>query len=438
MVVLIIGVTAFIVLWWRYRGAGPAVELDAVRTAGALMAGAGGAIALLLSARRQRSTELTLVHQREVAQATERDAAEQRITELYTRAVDQLGAEKAPVRLGSLHALERLAQNNPAQRQTIVDVICAYLRMPFTPPDDQAPDDDAPMDMHDRYGQCRQELQVRLTAQSILTAHLNPQAPAVFWADIDLNLAEAHLHQLSLSACHVRRARFDGAMFAGGAGFNQAKFSSDALFDGAKFTGYAGFKGTEFVENAKFVGVEFVETADFVGAKFTGKVWFCRAEFTGWHVWFREATFIGDADFHRAKFAQDGQVAKDGKASQDVLFDGARFTGSARFSVVEFGGKARFVGVKFAGNSEFRWTTFVRSPELDEAAFTGKTEFHGARVGSSSHRVQLPMGWTTVSARPEKGEEGWLYVVRDQDSSKQPTEEGNRLREGQNSSKAGP
>jgi hypothetical protein len=123
-----------------------------------------------------------LEHQREVAAATERDAAEQRITELYTCAVDQLGAEKAPVRLGALHALERLAQINPTQRQTIVDVICAYLRMPYTPPDDQPPREDAPKDAHTRHEKRRQELQVRLTAQRILTAHLRPEAAAVFWA----------------------------------------------------------------------------------------------------------------------------------------------------------------------------------------------------------------------------------------------------------------
>ena len=147
---LSIGAAAFTVLWWRYRGGGAGVELDAIRTAGALMAGAGGAIALLLAARRQRSTELTLEHQREVAAATERDAAEQRITELYTRAVDQLVNEKAPVRLGSLHALERLAQDNPAQRQTIVDVLCAYLRMPYTPPR-EPPVQDAAEDLYRRY-----------------------------------------------------------------------------------------------------------------------------------------------------------------------------------------------------------------------------------------------------------------------------------------------
>ena len=136
--VLGIAVTSGTVLWCLYHDADPRVQLDAIRTASAITVAAGGAAALLLAARRQRSTEQTLEHQRDVAQATERDAAEQRITELYTRAVDQLGAEKAPVRLGGLHALERLAQTNPPQRQTIVDVICAYLRMPYTPPDDQA------------------------------------------------------------------------------------------------------------------------------------------------------------------------------------------------------------------------------------------------------------------------------------------------------------
>lgn len=113
-------------------------ELDVVRTAGTLVVGIGGFIALLLTARRQRYTELTLEHQRDVAAATERDAREQRITELYTKAADQLGSDKAPVRLAGLHALERLAQITPDQRQTIVDVICAYLRMPYTPPDEQS------------------------------------------------------------------------------------------------------------------------------------------------------------------------------------------------------------------------------------------------------------------------------------------------------------
>ena len=73
-------------------------------------------------------------HHQEIATLlSDLDTTEQRITELYTKAVEQLGSNKVPVRFGGLHGLERLAQDNPAHRQTIVNVICAYLRMPFSP-----------------------------------------------------------------------------------------------------------------------------------------------------------------------------------------------------------------------------------------------------------------------------------------------------------------
>ena len=66
-----------------------------------------------------------------MSRATEQDRTYER--ELYAKAVEQLGHEKAPVRLGALYSLERLAEDKPERRQIIVDVICAYLRMPFAP-----------------------------------------------------------------------------------------------------------------------------------------------------------------------------------------------------------------------------------------------------------------------------------------------------------------
>ena len=382
--VLGIAVTSGAVLWCLYHDADPRVQLDAIRTASAITVAAGGAAALLLAARRQRSTEQTLEHQRDVAQATERDAAEQRITELYTRAVDQLGAEKAPVRLGGLHALERLAQTNPPQRQTIVDVICAYLRMPYTPPDDQALGEDA----HTRHEERRQELQVRLTAQRILSAHLKPETAEVFWDDIDLDLTEAHLHQFDLTACHIRSAQFGRAMFAGYAGFGGAEFAGDAWFGRAEFAGDAWFGGAEFAGDAGFYEAKFAWTAGFYEAKFAGDAGFRGAEFAG------DAWFGGGTEF-----------------AGDAWFGGAEFAGDARFHRAKFAGDTTFHEAKFAGDT---WFT--------EAEFAGNTEFDGARV-AASRRVVLPTEWTTRAAQPGEGEEeGWRYVVREEDSSEQHAE----------------
>jgi hypothetical protein len=133
--VMIVLVGAGVAVWLlvAYTGGNAQVnqvQLEAVRTAGTVVVGAGGAAALLLAARRQRSTEIALRHQERATAITEHDATERRVTDLYTKAVEQLGADKAPVRLGGLYALERLAQDNLGQRQTIVNVLCAYLRMP--------------------------------------------------------------------------------------------------------------------------------------------------------------------------------------------------------------------------------------------------------------------------------------------------------------------
>jgi hypothetical protein len=56
----------------------------------------------------------------------EHDAGERRITELYTKAADQLGSDRAPVRIAGLYALARLGETAESQRQTIVNVVCAY------------------------------------------------------------------------------------------------------------------------------------------------------------------------------------------------------------------------------------------------------------------------------------------------------------------------
>ena len=405
VIVFGISAVAWTVLLWRYVGAGPGVELDAVRAAGALTVAAGGAAALLLAARRQ-------IH-------TERDSSEQRITELYTRAVDQLGAEKAPVRLGGLHALERLAQNNPSQRQTIVDVICSYLRMPYTPPDDQAPGEDASVDTHHRYEQRRQELQVRLTAQRILTAHLQPEAEGAFWADVDLDLTGAHLYEFNLSYCHVRRVNFRGAEFAGDAKFTTAEFVGNAGFRDVKFTGAALFRNAKFSGGAMFGGAEFAGTASFGEVKFAGYAGtvniFMAAEFG-------DAKFTAGAIFNMAEFAWDVGFSKT-TFGNHAKFEGTMFGRNAAFRGAEFVGNAEFRGAEFGGDAWFGDATFCGDPWFCNAMFTGITKFDGARVASNSYYVALPTGWITRAAQPAEGEqEGWLYVVRDEASSEQSTE----------------
>ncbi|ONI81313.1 hypothetical protein ALI144C_22625 [Actinosynnema sp. ALI-1.44] len=267
-------------------------RLDAIRTGGTLGVGLGGVVVLWLAVRRQRSTELDLLQKYEAHQLAERvaahareDAVERRITELYTKAVEQLGSEKAPVRLGGLYALERLANNNFGQRQPIVNVLCAYLRMPYTLPDAQLADDadDTTRAIHE---QRVQEREVRLAAQRILSAHLRPdpnfdQPDETFWAGMDLDLAGATLINLQFQNCRINNCTFDGAEFTGPARFDGAEFTEEAVFISAKFTGQGRFDSVESTGAARFDGAKFVGDALFASAEFAGSTGFASAEFPG-------------------------------------------------------------------------------------------------------------------------------------------------------------
>ena len=169
-------------------------------------------------------------HHQEIATLlTDLDATERRIIELYTKAVEQLGNDKAPVRLGGLYALERLAQDNSAQRPTIVNVICAYLRMPFAPaapaskPAPAAtgnatePTVETKITTTAADDTWQQERQVRLAAQRILSEHLRKPAVAEqpadsshtrFWPGIRLDLTDATLIDFSLANSAVTDVEF--------------------------------------------------------------------------------------------------------------------------------------------------------------------------------------------------------------------------------------
>ncbi len=312
------------------------------------------------------------------------DATEPRITELYTKAVEQLSSDQAPVRFGGLHALERLAQDNPAHRQTIVDVICAYLRVPFSPtapaskPEPEAaggqeePGTESEMETDGIGGTWQQEREVRLTAQRILAEHLRDDRAkdqqstdppnSRFWDNIRLDLTGATLIDFNL---------VNGVM--ADANFHRAAFSGDAWFGGATFSGTARFGGAAFSGDAWFGGATFSGTARFGGAAFSGDALFGGAAFSA-AANFPEAAFSGDALFGGATFSR-GAVFRRAAFGGGAVFRKAIFGGGAVFRKAIFGGGAAFGEAAFGGDAWFDKATFSRGASFDEAAFTGDAGF---------------------------------------------------------------
>src|SRR6516165_6610999 len=72
----------------------------------------------------------------------DRTLAEQRtrtLNERFATAAGQLGSDKPAIRLAGVYAMAGLADDWEENRQTCVDVLCGYLRMPYEPdPGDEA------------------------------------------------------------------------------------------------------------------------------------------------------------------------------------------------------------------------------------------------------------------------------------------------------------
>jgi Pentapeptide repeats (9 copies) len=332
-------------------------------------------------------------HHKKIARVlSEPDATEQRITELYAKAVAQLAGDEAPVRFGGLYALERLAQDSPAHRQSIVNVICAYLRMPFSPTapaskpepevaEGQKPgtEGEAEADGIDRTWQ--QERQVRLTAQRILAEHLrddrtkDPRSTDTpssrFWNNIRLDLTGATLVDFNLVNGVMADASFHGATFSGDAWFGEATFTGTARFGRATFSADASFGRATFTGDAHFGRATFSGAAQFGGATFSGDAQFGRAAFSG-DALFGRATFRGNAQFGRATFRGD------------ALFGEAAFGRGAGFRRAVFGGAAGFHNATFDGGGGFRKAAFRGDAWFDEATFGGDAWFDKATIGGDA------------------------------------------------------
>ncbi|MEU4623972.1 hypothetical protein AB0G04_28855 [Actinoplanes sp. NPDC023801] len=238
-----------------------AERLDSLKLALAVVAGIGGIVALTVAYRKQRQGE-----------AAERREETKLFTERFVKASEQLGHDSPRVRVAGAYAMAELADDWAHGRQMCVDVLCAYIRLPYE---------------HEDQG----ERQVRWTLFRIIRNHLrsDPKWGRVKWSDC--------------------RFSFEGAVIDG-ADLSQVELSAPG--------------------NMSFYGVRFIGWFTFAGARVDGApVWFDRARFESADVTFQGAQFRGSrVAFEGAEFA-GGTVTFEGLVADPgaVTLDGATHSG---------------------------------------------------------------------------------------------------------------
>jgi hypothetical protein len=223
----------------------------------ASVAGAGALVALVVAYRRQRISEAATTNDRNRV-----------LNERFTAIAAQLGDASAAVRLAGVHAMAGLADDWGENRRTCVDVLCAYLRLPYTP----KPGEDAPAGTQLEF---RSNREVRHTVIREITRRLRNGA-AVSWQGLDF----------VFTGVVFDGGEFRGAVFSGGKiDFIHAVFSGSMVdFSGAVFSGGrvdftdAAFPGQKaFVRHAVVSGGEVHYTGRLFSGGFGGRVNFSSA-----------------------------------------------------------------------------------------------------------------------------------------------------------------
>jgi hypothetical protein len=236
---------------WDYEPTDPAPTdpefglPGALRSALLVVGGFGGIVALVVAYRRQKHLEADAAGQRERVRL---------FTERFGAASAQLGAASAVTRLAGVYAMAALADEWVEQQQQCTDVLCAYLRLPYTP---QEASTDTPVrttttrtspgpepvteevSSESRPG----EREVRWTIIRVIRDHLRGEQPA--WAGRDFDFTGA-----TFDGADFTDARFTGGTVT----FNWARFAGGSVtFDRARFAG-----GTVIFADALCGGSRFV------------------------------------------------------------------------------------------------------------------------------------------------------------------------------------
>ena len=286
--------------------------------------------------------------------------------ERYTKAVEQLGDEKAPVRMGGVYTLvglvdEWLEEENlsEAERlkegQVIINNLCAYIRSPFTLAsyyDELSKDSpisdgvykDNQQEFYTDKAEIKAEADVRLgIIQEIHDRIQGPDKNTPWaWSDFEYDFSgSTFFYPIDLT----------NSYYAKPINFSGSTYQALAYFTGSTYQ-WADFSGSTYQEEAYFSGSTYQEEAYFSGSTYRW-VNFSGSTYQG-EVDFTDSTYQGEADFSRSTYQSR-----------------AYFSRSTYQSRAYFGGST-YRWVNFSG-STYRWVNFSGSTYRGEADFSGST-----------------------------------------------------------------
>ena len=385
--------------------------------------------------------ENMLIQQKEQFEANSFKERKAERRERYTKAVEQLGDEKAPVRMGGVYTLVGLVdewleeesiekyEDRLKEGQVIINNLCAYIRSPFTlashynelsnpTPTPEGIYKDNKEKFYADKAILDSEADVRLGI--IKEIHDRIQGPDKntpgAWSNFEYDFSgSTFFYPIDLTnSYYAKPINFSGSTYKGEANFSDSTYKSWANFTDSTYKSWANFSDStyqalaDFSDStykswanfsdstykswANFTDSTYKDVADFSDSTYQYWAIFSRSTYKGWAIFsrstykdvadFRGSTYTGWAYFRGSTYK--GWAIFSGSTYKDVAdFSGSTYKGWADFSGSTYKGWAIFTGSIYQALADFSDSTYQDVADFSGSIFYQKVYF-GADGDNSS------------------------------------------------------
>ena len=343
--------------------------------------------------------------------------------ERYTKAVEQLGDEKAPVRMGGVYTLVGLVdewlkdesikkyEDRLKEGQVIINNLCAYIRSPFTLAshyDELSKPSPTPKGIYKGKKEkfyadkatLDSEADVRLSIIKEIHGHLQgsgKNTPGA-WSDFEYDFSgSAFFYPVDLTKSYYKNpAIFNNSHYHKKVDFSGSIYNSQVSFRGSIYKKKVTFSSSKsrstYKGEADFSGSKYHNKADFRGSVYKKKVTFSssksRSTYKG-EADFSGSIYKGSAKFRGSTYEKDVIFSTSGYTPTDWDEDdlnGSTYKGKADFSNSIYKGSAKFSDSTYEKEVIFS-APFARSTYKGEADFRGSTYQDKAVFSDSTYQV---------------------------------------------------
>ena len=311
--------------------------------------------------------------------------------ERYTKAVEQLGDEKAPIRMGGVYTLvglvdewleeDKLSEDERIKEgQVIINSLCAYIRSPFTlashydelsrdTPTSEGTYKDREQEFYADKATLDSEADVRLGI--IKEIHDRLQGPDQntpgAWSDFEYDFSgSTFFYLVDLTECYYKKS----------VNFSGSTFQMGAWFDRSVYQGRANFGCNVYQSGANFRGSTYQRETYFGGSVYQGLAEFQDSTYKGW------ANFGGSTYKAETKF-NDSLYGSSVDFSNSTYYDRVEFHGynlGSGYECLTYKGNANFSHSVYLGTPVFGPSTYESEAIFSNSIYSEPVNFSSSNT----------------------------------------------------------